>query len=124
MKLDITQTLDPEIANTFTFENEIPFFIHSSRFKRFFRNKSKNTELSLEGFLAEQSDSSRSYSSIDLETEWLFNNELEALISVDDNHIEFALVPFVFTEKQTNQEFRIGEKFIVTSDNMVYRLAY
>lgn len=124
MKLDITQALDPEIANTFTFENEIPFFIHSGRFKRFLRDKSKNKELSLKGFLAEQSDASRSYCSIDLETEWLFNNELEALITIDDNRIEFSLVPFVIKEKHTNQEFRIGEKFIVTPEKMVYRLAH
>lgn len=123
MKLDITKTLDPEITKFFTFESDLPFFIHTNRFKKFSLHKSDYTELSLEGFLAEQSDPSKRYNSIELETNWLFNSEREVLISVDSNLIEFALVPFVIKEKQTNQEFRIGEKYIVTPDKMVYRLA-
>ncbi|WP_137166548.1 hypothetical protein [Salinimonas lutimaris] len=124
MKLDITKELEPEFENTFTYKRETPFFMHLYPFKRFFRNKSKNKELTFECFLEYQALPGNVHSFITHEVDWLFHDELEALITTDGSCIEYSLVPFVIKEKQTNQEFRIGEKFLLTPNRKVYRLAY
>ncbi len=124
MKLDITQTLQPEFENIFTYKSETPFFIHSNKFKRFLRHKEKNKELTLQIFLTDQANPSNEHCFITHEADWSYYDELEALVTIDGTCIEYALVPFVIKEKQTNQEFRIGEKLLLTPDKKVYRLAY
>jgi len=124
MKIDIVKTLDNEITNHFAYTNDLPFFMHQNRFKQFNNHKSVDNELTLEVFLSNQSDNSKNrHSFIKLDQSWQYDAEREVLISSDSNLIDYALVPLIIIEKQTNKEFRVGQNHIVTPDNVVYKIA-
>lgn len=122
--MKIVKTLDKRITNHFDYKNDLPFFMHQLRFEMFNLRKSVENELTLETFLSEQTDKTKyRYSSIKQDPHWQYDEEREVLISLDGNRIDYALVPLIIKEKQTNKEFRIGQNHIITPDNLVYKIS-
>ena len=123
MKLDIQQTITSGITNFFEAQSSLQFFMHKDSFDKFARMKESQEDLTFEDYLNQESTSNKGYSfGIKLLTDWQYQKQIDALVSVENNRINFSLIPLFIKEKQTDKLYRIGEKHILAPDNKVYAI--
>lgn len=123
MKLDIQQTITSGITNLFEAQSSLQFFMHKDSFDKFARMKESQEDLTFEDYLNQESTSNKGYSfGIKLLTDWQYQKQIDALVSVENNRINFSLIPLFIKEKQTDKLYRIGEKHILAPDNKVYAI--
>jgi len=124
MKINIFSKIDQKVTEHFKSGNTLPFNIHIWKFEKFFDKKLKNSELTFSEFLKDESDNNE-YDCLGIrETQdWTYCEDNNVLVSIENNHIGYSLVPLSFIEISTDLSFKLGEKHIVCPNNEVYFIA-
>jgi len=121
MNINILDKTDPKIKEYFKSGNTLPFNIHSWKFETFLDKKSINSELTFSEFLKDESDKNEyEHLGIRETQDWTYCKDKNVLVSIENNHIGYSLVPLSFIEISTNLSFKLGEKHIVCPNKDIY----
>lgn len=119
MNINNLNKIDPKIKELFKSSNTLPFNLHPWRFEKFLAKKSTNSELTFSEFLQDESDK-EGYSIIREAQDWAYCEDDNVLISIENNRIDYSLVPLNIIEVSTNLSFKLGERHIVCPNKDVY----
>jgi hypothetical protein len=121
MNINILSQTDPKIIEQFKSGTTLPFNLHPWRFEKFLDKKTENSELTFSEFLKNESDKEKShYSGIRETQDWTYCEDNNVLVSIENNRIDYSLVPLSIIEVSTNLSFKLGERHIVCPNKDVY----
>jgi len=119
MNINNLNKIDPKIKELFKSSNTLPFNLHPWRFEKFLDKKSANSELTFSEFLKDESDK-EGYRAIKAVQDWTYYEDENVLISIENNRIDYSLVPLNIIEVSTNLSYKLGERHIVCPNKDVY----
>ncbi len=121
MNINVLSKTDPKIIEEFKSSNTLPFNLHPWRFEKFLDKKTENSELTFSEFLKNESDKEECrYSGIRETKDWTYCEDNNVLVSIENNRIDYSLVPLSIIEVSTNLSFKLGERHIVCPNKDVY----